>query len=83
MYYIVEGVISMAFSIRLTDEEKRLVTSYAKLNSMSLGEAFKRALFDKIEEQYDIVIGEEAYKEYVNTGKKSRPFSKLKGELDL
>ena len=80
MYYIVEGVISMAFSIRLTDEEKRLATSYAKLNSMSLGEAFKRALFDK---QYDIVIGEEAYKEYVNTGKKSRPFSKLKGELDL
>ena len=73
----------MAFSIRLTDEEKRLATSYAKLNSMSLGEAFKRALFDKIEEQYDIVIGEEEYKEYVNTGKKSRPFSELKGELDL
>ena len=73
----------MAFSIRLTDEEKRLATSYARLNSMSLGEAFKRALFDKIEEQYDIVIGEEAYKEYVNTGKKSRPFFELKGELDL
>ena len=73
----------MAFSIRLTDEEKRLATSYARLNSMSLGEAFKRALFDKIEEQYDIVVGEESYREYVNTGKKSRPFSKLKGELDL
>jgi len=28
---------------------------------MSLGEAFKRALFDKIEERYDVVIGEEAY----------------------
>ena len=83
MYYIVEGAISMAFSIRLTDEEKRLATSYAKLNSMSLGEAFKRALFDKIEEQYDIVVGEESYREYVNTGKKSRPFSELKGELDL
>ena len=51
--------------------------------SMSLGEAFKRALFDKIEEQYDIVVGEESYREYVNTGKKSRPFSELKGELNL
>ena len=50
---------------------------------MSLGEAFKRALFDKIEERYDIVIGEEAYKEYVDNGKKSRPFSELKGELNL
>ena len=51
--------------------------------SMSLGEAFKRALFDKIEERYDVVIGEEAYKEYVDNGKKSRPFSELKGELNL
>ena len=51
--------------------------------SMSLGEASKRALFDKIEERYDVVIGEEAYKEYVDNGKKSRPFSELKGELNL
>ena len=51
--------------------------------SMSLSEAFKRALFDKIEERYDVVIGEEAYKEYVDNGKKSRPFSELKGELNL
>ena len=52
----------MAFSIRLTEEEKRLATSYAKLNSLSLGEAFKKALFEKIEEEYDIVIAEEAFK---------------------
>ena len=51
--------------------------------SMSLGEAFKRALFDKIEERYDVVIGEEAYKEYVDNGKKSRLFSELKSELNL
>jgi len=51
----------MAFSIRLTEEEKKLATSYAKLNSLSLGEAFKKALFEKIEEEYDIVIAEEAF----------------------
>ena len=73
----------MAFSIRLTEEEKKLANSYAKLNSLSLGEAFKKALFEKIEEEYDIVIGEEAYKEYINDGKKSRPFSELKKELGL
>ena len=73
----------MAFSIRLTEEEKNLATSYAKLNSLSLGEAFKKALFEKIEEEYDIVIGEEAYKEYINEGKKSRPFSDLKKEMRL
>ena len=73
----------MAFSIRLTEEEKSLADSYAKLNSMSLGEAFKKALFEKIEDEYDIKVGEEAYKEYVGSGKKSRPFSELKKELGL
>ncbi|MFC2476966.1 MAG: type II toxin-antitoxin system RelB family antitoxin [Catonella sp.] len=73
----------MAFSIRLTEEEKSLADSYAKLNSMSLGEAFKKALFEKIEDEYDIKVGEEAYKEYVDSGKKSRPFSELKKELGL
>ena len=73
----------MAFSIRLTGEEKSLADSYAKLNSMSLGEAFKKALFEKIEDEYDIEVGEEAYKEYVDSDKKSRPFSELKKELGL
>lgn len=73
----------MAFSIRLTEEEKSLADSYAKLNSMSLGEAFKKALFEKIEDEYDVKVGEEAYKEYVDSGKKSRPFAELKKELGL
>ena len=50
----------MAFSIRLSEEERQLADSYAKLHSMSMGEAFKRALFDKIEEEYDITAAEEA-----------------------
>ena len=51
----------MAFSIRLTEQEKTLANSYAKLHALSLGEAFKQALFEKIEDEYDIAIGEEAY----------------------
>lgn len=55
----------MSFSIRLTAEEKNLAESYARLHSLSLGEAFKRAFFDKIEEEYDIAVADEAYKEYL------------------
>ncbi len=55
----------MSFSIRLTTEEKTIAESYAKLHSLSLGEAFKKALFDKIEEEYDIAVADEAYKEYL------------------
>lgn len=39
----------MSFSIRLTPEEKSLVESYAKLHSLSMGEAFKKALFEKLD----------------------------------
>jgi hypothetical protein len=54
----------MAFSIRLSDEEKQLAESYAKLHSMSLGEAFKRALFEKIEDEYDLQVYNEAKTEF-------------------
>ncbi|MEE0257628.1 type II toxin-antitoxin system RelB family antitoxin [Evtepia sp.] len=73
----------MSFSIRLTPEEKSLAESYAKLHSLSLGEAFKKALFEQIEEEYDIAIAKDAYEEYVRGGKRSRPISELWQELDL
>lgn len=73
----------MAFSIRLSAEEKALAESYAKLHALSLGEAFKKALFEKIEDEYDVSVAEEAYKEYEDSGKKSEPIEKLWEELDL
>lgn len=73
----------MSFSIRLTPEEKILAESYAKLHSLSLGEAFKKALFERIEDEYDITAAYEAYEEYVKSGKKSRPISELWKELDI
>lgn len=73
----------MSFSIRLTDEEKKLADSYAKLHSISMAEAFKRALFERIEDEYDVVVAEDAHNEYVKSGKKSRPISELWKELDV
>ena len=73
----------MAFSIRLTEAERAIANSYAKLHAVSLGEAFKNALFEKIEDEYDSAVAAEAYQDYVSNGKKSRPFSELKKELGL
>ena len=73
----------MSFSIRLTDTEKALAESYAKLHGISLGEAFKRALFEKIEDEYDIALAEEAYAEYLKDGKQAKPIEELWKELDL
>ena len=73
----------MAFSIRLTKEERALAESYAKLHSYSLSEAFKRALFEKIEDEYDIQIGQDAYEEYISEGSFSRPIDDLWEECDI
>lgn len=72
----------MSFSIRLTETEKALAESYAKIHDLSLGEAFKKALFEKIEDEYDIAVSEEAYAEYVNSGCKSTPVEEFWRELD-
>lgn len=73
----------MAFSIRLTEQEKMIADSYARLHSISLGEAFKQALFEKIEDEYDIAVYEEALKEYEESGRKSRPIEELWQELGI
>ena len=73
----------MSFSIRLSSEEKGLAESYARLHGVSLGEAFKQALFERIEDEYDIAVAAEACAEYERSGRKSRPISELWKELDL
>ncbi|MDE6709225.1 MAG: antitoxin [Oscillospiraceae bacterium] len=73
----------MAFSIRLTEQERQLAESYAKLHSISVGEAFKRALFEKIEDEFDLKVCEEALAEYEKSGQKATPIEELWKELDL
>lgn len=72
----------MPFSIRLTEEEKALAESYAKLHSMSVGEAFKRALFEQIEDEYDIAVADEAYEEYL-ANPETHTHEEMKELLDL
>lgn len=73
----------MELSIKLTIKERYLAESYAKAHSVSLEEAFKQALFEKIEDEYDIAVAEEAYADYVNSGCKSIPIEEIWRELDL
>lgn len=62
MYYI--GGLFMSYSIRFTKEERKLADAYAKLHGITLSEALKGALFEKIEDEYDIALFNEAKKEY-------------------
>lgn len=43
-------------SFRVTDEEKRLMDNYAKINSVNLSDAIKNAFFEKLEDDYDLEV---------------------------
>ena len=73
----------MSFSIRLTPDERNLAESYAKIHGISLSDAFRNALFEKIEDEFDLKVAEEAMQEYEASGRESRPISELWKELDL
>lgn len=40
-------------SVRMNEEESKLFMSYAKLHGLSISEAYKRALLEKIEDEFD------------------------------
>ena len=58
------------FSIRLTEAEKKLIQDYSKLNNKSMAEVLKDAFFEKLEDEYDIRLADESYKEYKKNSKK-------------
>lgn len=54
----------MAVSVRLSPKDEELFKSYAKINHISLSELFRNAVFEKIEDEYDLKTYREALDEY-------------------
>ena len=52
-------------SIRFTREEERAINEYADFANRSFSDVVKSAILDKLEDEYDIKIGQEAYEEYL------------------
>jgi hypothetical protein len=60
-----EEVISiMSISVRLTAQDEKLFRSYAKSNNISLSELFRKAVLEKIEDEYDLEIYRQSLEEY-------------------
>lgn len=54
----------MVVSVNMTDEEIKLAKAYDKQIGLPLNKAIKRTFFEKIEDEYDIALGDNALKEY-------------------
>ena len=73
----------MKINIQITQEEMILAKKNAKNHSITLKDAFKNALFEKIEDEYDAITAEKAYEDYLKDEKNSKPISELWKDLDL
>lgn len=54
----------MTFSLRLNDEESKLIKKYAEINGISVSELIRQAVIGRIEEEYDLKAYEKAIAEY-------------------
>ncbi|MDD2433724.1 MAG: DUF6290 family protein [Bacilli bacterium] len=69
-------------SVRTNDEETKLFKSYAALHGISLSEAFKVALIERIEDEFDIADMDEALKRF-NKDPKTYTLEELRKKFNL
>jgi len=70
-------------SLRVTDQEKNWMESYARLLGRSLSDAVKDAFFEKLEDEYDLKSIREHEEEKANGGIKYYSIDEIKKELGL
>ena len=72
----------MTISVRLNDEDTKLIKTYASINNISLSDLVRSAILEKIEDEYDLECYDKAMKEY-----KQNPVTytleEIKKELDV
>lgn len=72
----------MTVSVRLNEEDGKLIKAYAEMNNISLSELIRKAILEKIEDEYDLECYEKAMKEY-NKNPKTYTIDEAKKELGL
>lgn len=54
----------MTISIRLSDEDSKLIKDYAKINNVSVSDLVRQTLIEKIEDEIDLEAYNKAYEEF-------------------
>jgi len=54
----------MTISVRLSEEDTRLMKVYAEMNNISMSDLIRNAVIEKIEDEYDLKCYEQAMEDY-------------------
>lgn len=72
----------MTISVRLNDEDTKLIKAYADINKISVSEMIRNAILEKIEDEYDLKAYKKAMEEY-KKNPKTYTLEEVKKELGL
>lgn len=59
----------MPIFIEISDKELELMNEYAEHNDITVSEAMRKVIFERIEDQFDIFLYEKAFGEYEKSAK--------------
>lgn len=54
----------MTISVRLSDKDSELIKAYAEMNGMSISDLVRKAILEKIEDEYDLECYCKAMEDY-------------------
>ena len=72
----------MTISLRLSDEDAKLIKDYAKINNMSVSDLIRKAVIEKIEDEIDLDAYNKAIKEF-KKNPKTYTLDEIEKELGL
>ena len=70
-------------TIRVNDNEEEFLNRMAAIYGMGKSSLMKKLAFEKLEDEFDLMVAKEAYQEYLESGCKTNPIEELWKELDL
>lgn len=59
----------MIISLRLSEQDAKLIKDYAKLNNISVSDLFRQTVIERIEDEIDLEAYNKAYEEYLKNPK--------------
>lgn len=72
----------MTISLRLSEEDDRLIRKYAEMHNVSVSELVRQSVFDRIEEEYDLKAYNDALAEF-QTDSTTYSLDEVEKELGL
>ncbi|MGN0455089.1 MAG: type II toxin-antitoxin system RelB family antitoxin [Ruminococcus sp.] len=72
----------MTISLRLNDEDTKLIKKYAEINNISISDLFRQSVLERIEDEYDLECYNKAMAEYKNNPV-THTLDEVKKELGL